>query len=154
MIVPHEWRVLSETLSKTPGIKTGRVKPKKLYELYTEGKTYTIIVEVAGKREILVFGTLWPTRDKKWLEIGTLYVSSPVAGNGISSLMVRSLKDLAASLQKNVLMVTSNPKINAIATGLDFREDNAARPHICAKALQPNRDLSGGRKIFYSLYAH
>jgi GNAT superfamily N-acetyltransferase len=150
MNVPSEWQRLSGSLITTPGIKISRVGAKRLHALYTKGMTYTLIQEVCDKREILAFGALWPTKDRKWLEIGTLYVSDPVAGNGIASLMVRSLKDLAKRLQKNVLMVTSNPKIVAVATSLDFGEDDTSRLSICATALTENRDL-GGRKIFYSI---
>jgi hypothetical protein len=154
MNVPQEWIRLSKDLTKTPGIKISRVGAKRLHTLYTNGMTYTLIQKVGDKREILAFGALWPTKDRKWLEIGTLYVSDPVAGKGISSLMVRSLKDLATHLQKNVLMVTSNPKIVAVATSLDFGEDDVGHPSICATALTENRDLGDGRKLFYSLSTH
>jgi hypothetical protein len=154
MTVPQEWLNLSKTLILTPGIKISRVGAKRLYTLYTQGKTYTLMQEVGGKKEILAFGALWPTMDKKWLEIGTIFVSEQVAGKGISNLIVRSLRDLASSLQKHVLLVTLNSKIIAVATGLDFTKDSTNHPFICAKALPKNRNLKEGRELFYSLCTH
>lgn len=149
MNVPQELIHLSQTLRSIPTIKQSRVSGRSLYKARADGHTFELMECVGNARTIHAFGALWPTKHPDWLEIGTLYVSDKYGGRGISNTMVFELLKLAKSLKKSVFLVTTNPKIQSIATGMDFVCADRPFHSPCAEALGKKRDLREQRKVFY-----
>ncbi len=145
-IVPQEWRVLSQTLHKIPTIKQSRVSPAKLYEANKKEMTFVHMDE----KGVYAFGAIWPTRSKKWFEIGTIWVRPDYEGKGISSEIITTLHKRLRNLKKSAFLCCSdkNKRMQGTVLGMDYKTCADPLNSPLAKAWGKNRSTSG-RSIFY-----
>jgi GNAT superfamily N-acetyltransferase len=140
------WKALSEELSKVPNINKSRIAPKMLAEAHRGGRAHT---KRDAEGRIVAFGALWPTQSEVWLELGTMFVTDAYKGRGLAHAMFSDLLDLTKRLKKSVFLISKEQKIHSLASGADWVCPMDWTDSPCACAIDPNRAMGEGRKLFY-----
>ncbi|PIR83632.1 hypothetical protein COU18_03035 [Candidatus Kaiserbacteria bacterium CG10_big_fil_rev_8_21_14_0_10_51_14] len=152
----RKWEVLAEKLKAEKAYYLPRLTPRNLSARQYAGRA--IIRESNenhGDRTISAYAALWRSHDPTWYELGTVWVSAELRGNGFCRNIMTELIALAPA-DIRLLMFTADVAIMRAAHGLGFFEvGNPSHPsnepwaiRVGVSARLPGIDNPEGRRLF------
>jgi hypothetical protein len=146
---------LSRRLHFEPKILKKRISARQLRRLY---RLKLALVVVRDEVSPLCFAGLWPTRDRTWFELGTMWIHPGLRGRGLAGTVFDKVMKLLPP-GKRVFLVARNMKVVHLALDRGWVEDPAWRTNsqwsgICrswgygAEAQSSARMPNHGRLLF------
>ena len=113
------FQMLADELLKEEKLLRSRLVPNVLKSLYDKG-----LAKVRVRREeIISFVALWPTKQRSWYELGTLWVHPDDRKKNISSQVFTECLD--DNKEKNIFLITRSIKVVHLARVHEMEESTA-----------------------------
>jgi len=116
--VQKKWDVLSKKLIAAGIYRGSRLAPRHLSSRYYAGRAVIReTCEEMGDRTILAYTAIWPTELPEWSELGTVWVSPELRGNGLVCKLMHATVNL---LDTNFFLITDRESVMKAALQLGF----------------------------------
>ncbi|MEY4747437.1 MAG: hypothetical protein RLZZ416_486 [Candidatus Parcubacteria bacterium] len=131
MRLKQKWRVLCHGLKAEGTYFEARLDPHLLCDRAFRG--YAAVREtdeIVGNRTIIAYGALWPTSDKSWLEVGSLYVHPAHRKNG---LHMEIMSELVKRVPEGgrLFLITADKRVMQLASDFGFvRVSSTTHPNV------------------------
>ena len=162
-IMEQKWIDLSDTLIKAGKYYLPRLTSQLLSSRYDAGCAVIREVPKRTGNRIEAYAALWQAYEERledWMEVGTVFVSPAIAGNGVCGEIMREIVALAPA-DKNLFLVTDVMPVMRAAEELRFvpvtLETFTIPIKLVRELLGPDRKIpesicphcfSGGRRTF------
>ncbi len=100
---------LSSLLRKEEKLLKSRITPRYLLRAHQDKLAYIKLI----RKEIAAFVALWPTADKEWFELGTLWVDPEHRHKGLASELFALCEKEGGN--KNMFLITRSMKVVHLA---------------------------------------
>ena len=115
-----KWIVLSQCLRGAGGYYNARLTPRFLSSrYYARRAVIRETTEIKGDRIIEAYTALWPTYRKEWYELGTVWVTDTLRGNGVRARIMDEATNLAPEGAR-LFLITAVGSITRSAQDLGF----------------------------------
>lgn len=113
-----KWTVLSEEITATGRYYNPRLTPRKLSGRYCAGRA--VIRQTKGSDcQIQAYAALWNANKSGWYELGTVWISAALRGNGLCRELMEKVVGLAPP-DTGLFLFTDVASVMNAALGLGF----------------------------------